>query len=59
MYAEPWMHAFMFVAGCYVGQKYSQAELALVKSINAKREARGQAPLVGTNGWIKYEIPEE
>jgi len=44
--------------GMYVGQKLPQWELKLVEDINELRASKGMPPMVGTNAWIKYEMPE-
>ena len=54
---EPWMHVGMFIAGAYVGNKYTSWETNLVEEINATRAARGLTPLVGTAAWIRYLEP--
>jgi hypothetical protein len=56
---EPWIHLFSFTAGCYLGNIYPKKELELLQTINSKRAERGLPPMVGTNGWIRYEIPED
>ena len=58
-FSEPWMHAGMLIAGCYVGNAYPKWERKLVDEINAERKAKGLSPMVGTNAWIRYKIPEE
>jgi hypothetical protein len=54
---EPWMHVFMFSAGCYVGNKYPKAEAKLVQDVNALRASHGMPPLVGSNAWIRFQPP--
>lgn len=56
--AEPWLHVGCTMIGMYVGQKLPQWELKLVEDINEIRASKGMAPMVGTNAWIKYEMPE-
>jgi hypothetical protein len=49
----------MFILGCYAGAKYPKWEETLVNDINAMRSERGLSPMVGSNKWIKYSLPEE
>lgn len=56
---QPWLHAFFFLSGCYVGNIYPGAEKALAARVNEKRAALGLQPMVGSNHWFKYENPEE
>lgn len=49
----------MFILGCYAGSKYPKWEESLVNDINSMRKERGLAPMVGSNKWIKYSLPEE
>lgn len=56
---EPWLHAFFFTAGCYVGHKYPKWEAAMAEDVNKLRVENGMPPLVGGNYWIKYQVPED
>ncbi|GAX15005.1 hypothetical protein FisN_12Lh299 [Fistulifera solaris] len=56
---QPWNHLGMFILGCYAGAKYPKWEETLVNDINAMRSERGLSPMVGSNKWIKYSLPEE
>jgi hypothetical protein len=55
---EPWLHVTFFTVGAMVGNWLPKYELGLVEDINELRQKRGLPPMVGTNAWIKYKIPE-
>jgi membrane associated rhomboid family serine protease len=57
--ADPWMHVLGFMGGCYVGYKLPKIEQQLVEECNAIRKRNGQTPMVGSNSWIRYRLPEE
>jgi hypothetical protein len=55
---EPWLHVTYFTIGAMFGNWLPKYELSLVADINELRQKKGLPPMVGTNAWIKYKIPE-
>jgi len=55
---EPWLHVGCTMIGMYFFTKMPQWERKMVEDINELRASKGLPPMVGTNAWIKYEIPE-
>jgi hypothetical protein len=52
------MHVGAAIAGMLFFYKLPQWELQLLKDINEVRASKGMPPMVGTNHWIKYDMPE-
>jgi membrane associated rhomboid family serine protease len=58
VFTDPWMHVVGLAGGCYVGYKLPKIEQQLVEECNKIRKRNGMTPMVGTNSWIRYRLPE-
>jgi hypothetical protein len=57
-FREPWFHVTLFIVGGMIANYIPKHEKRLVEDINQMRADRGLPPMVGTNAWIKYKVPE-